>query len=230
MRKKQIRTKKTAKGLPFTPERRSEFLGYLAEAPNIARASRKTGINSSTAYYWRERDTEFGARMNAILCGVSVLEARRMQRKGGSAPALIRRGHNSPNDADIDAFLETLAETSNVCEAARRAGMITATLYRLRRKDPGFARRWLAALDEGYEELEMEMLARARFGVSRKPDDPAFNEAVSLRLLMAHKDAVALQRAIRSGIGAEELRERLERKIALVRESLETQPAPDGDA
>ncbi|MEO1170023.1 MAG: hypothetical protein AAFW97_15065 [Pseudomonadota bacterium] len=228
MRKKK--EKATRKSRAFTPKRRREFLGYLAEAPNVARASRKTGINSSTAYYWREKDSEFGAEMNAILGGVSVLEARLMQREGGSARAFIRRGHNSPGEADVDAFLETLAETSNVSEAARRNGWSTAPMYRLRRKDPVFARRWLEALSEGYEELEMEMLARARFGVSKRADKPAFNEQVSLRLLMAHKDAVALQRAIRSGLGAEELRERLDRKIARVKESLEANHASDGDA
>lgn len=228
-----MRTSKSAakgRACPFTPERRREFLGYLAERPNVARASRKTGINSATAYYWRDKDPDFRAEMNAILGGITVLEARYMQRKGGAAPAFIRRGHNSPNDADIEAFLDTLAETSNVSEAARRNGWTTKPWYELRRRNPAFARRWLEALSEGYEELEMEMLARARFGISKRADEPAFNEAVSLRLLMAHKNAVALQRAIRSGLGVEELRERLDRKIARVKESLEAHHASDGDA
>lgn len=223
-----------ARGKPavrrFTPERRREFLRHLAVERTISAACRIVGIDRSTPRYWRDQDADFAAAMASILGKPSALEPRRVRREGGTGAALTRRCHTSPSDADLERFLETLAETSNVLESARRHGLSPATMYRLRRNDAGFARRWLEALSEGYEELEMEMLARARFGVIRRADKPAFNEPVSLRLLIAHKEAVAVQRAVRSGLGVDELRDRLDRKIALVKESLDKRPEPGVDA
>jgi transposase-like protein len=223
-----------ARGKPavrrFTPERRREFFRHLAVERTISAACRIVGIDRSTPRYWRDRDPDFAAAMASILGKPSALEPRRVRREGGTGAALTRRCHTSPSDADLERFLETLAETSNVLESARRHGLSPATMYRLRRNDAGFARRWLEALSEGYEELEMEMLARARFGVIRRADKPAFNEPVSLRLLIAHKEAVAVQRAVRSGLGVDELRDRLDRKIALVKESLDKRPEPGVDA
>lgn len=90
-------------------------------------------------------------------------------------------------------FLDTLADTSNVTESAKVAGINTARAYRVRRKEPEFARRWQAALLEGYENLEMETLRRLRMGVSK--DDPKFDIANAIRLLVLHGETVARQRA-----------------------------------
>ncbi|HEY6817206.1 MAG TPA: hypothetical protein VI168_16835 [Croceibacterium sp.] len=62
------------------------------------------------------------------------------------------------------AFLAALAETSNVARAAKAAGVCTSTVYEARRDDRAFARAWGAALCEGYDNLEMELLGRLREG------------------------------------------------------------------
>lgn len=111
-------------------------------------------------------------------------------------------------DADsLIAFLEHLAETSHVAEAARHAGLSSSAIYRLKKDNAKFRAAWRLALEQGYEALEMEMLHRARFGVekplkspnktsakNRNDDDMPiireYNDALGLRLLTAHKQEV----------------------------------------
>ncbi|MEK9661667.1 MAG: hypothetical protein VW644_08035 [Alphaproteobacteria bacterium] len=67
-------------------------------------------------------------------------------------------------------FLDELAETGSVCEAARRARMPRASLYRRRADDPAFARSWDEALEMAYDLLHDEAMRRAIEGV----DKPVF--------------------------------------------------------
>ena len=89
-------------------------------------------------------------------------------------------------------FLEALAETSSVTRAAERANVPTRTVYKARRGDAGFAAKWLAALREGYDNLEIELLGYLR--------DPApgrkMDVTAALRLLAAHRETVERQRAL----------------------------------
>ncbi len=94
-------------------------------------------------------------------------------------------------------FLDTLAETSNVSEAARAAGINPSRAYKVRREEPAFRVKWNEALLEGYEHLEMETLHRLRMGVDGGRDDRKFDIANALRLLTLHRETVARERAIR---------------------------------
>ena len=99
------------------------------------------------------------------------------------------------------AFLSELAATSNVSAAARKAGISTTTAYDTRRTNPEFNRKWLAALCEGYDHLEMELLHRLRTGEVKpapgtKRGSRAFDNATTFRLLAAHRESAARQRAI----------------------------------
>lgn len=89
-------------------------------------------------------------------------------------------------------FLEALAETSSVSASALRASLPLREVYRLRRRDAGFAAAWRVALAEGYSMLEIELL-----GHLRNPD-PAhrMDVASALRLLAAHRETVARERAL----------------------------------
>lgn len=58
-------------------------------------------------------------------------------------------------------FLLHLAATCNVKASCKAAGKNLAGLYRLRARDPGFAREWELALEAGYQRLEAELLRRA---------------------------------------------------------------------
>lgn len=59
------------------------------------------------------------------------------------------------------AFLAELAQSCNVSRANKAAGVATRSAYLLRARDPEFARQWQAALEIGYERLEMALVRRA---------------------------------------------------------------------
>lgn len=90
-------------------------------------------------------------------------------------------------------FLDKLAETSNVTEAAEYSGAGLSRVYKLRRVNPDFARKWREALLEGYEHLELETIKRLREGTPA--DGPKYDIASALRLLALHKETVAKERA-----------------------------------
>lgn len=101
------------------------------------------------------------------------------------------------------AFLSELAATSNVSAAAREAGITTAMAYDARRANPEFNRKWQQALCEDYGHLEMELLHRLRSGelkpaAGAKRGVRAFDNATAFRLLAAHRESAARQRAIRT--------------------------------
>jgi hypothetical protein len=90
------------------------------------------------------------------------------------------------------AFLQKLAETSNVTESAAYAEISPSRAYKVRREDPDFAACWRAALLEGYEHLELEVLGYLRSAdPGRKMDI-----AGALKLLALHAQTVARERAL----------------------------------
>jgi len=120
-------------------------------------------------------------------------------------------------------FLGHLAETSNVTAAARKAKVATSTVYELRRLDAEFYRKWQIALCEGYDNLEFDLLARLRSGELRpaagaKKGVRAFDNATSLRLLTAHRESVARERAIRDDEDADAILASINAKIDRMRE------------
>ena len=88
-------------------------------------------------------------------------------------------------------FLAKLVETSNVSLSAKAAGISVSRVYRARRDHAGFAAEWRLALREGYDNLEMELLAYLR---AEKPEHK-MDVANALRLLAHHRQAVAHERA-----------------------------------
>lgn len=112
-------------------------------------------------------------------------------------------------------FLDSLAETSNVSESARLAGVNPRRVYKIRREEPEFARQWRDALIEGYEHLEMETLHRLRFG--NQPDEPKFDIGSALRLLAMHKETIARERARTGAFSEADILASINAKIAAMR-------------
>lgn len=109
----------------------------------------------------------------------------------------------------IPRFLAALAETSNVSASALRARVPLATVYKVRRSDAAFRALWQQALNEGYDNLEMELLGHLRDPEStRKMDVTA-----ALRLLAAHRETVARERALREDDDEEEVLKSIDRFI-----------------
>lgn len=172
------------------------FLQSLRDRIGVHAASEAVGISSSTAYRRRDLDPGFRAAWAAI-------------RKVGARATPT--GRNSGRDKRrIERFLAELAATSNVAAAAALAEMSVGNMYRLRRTDPAFALRWYAALAEGYDNLEMELLQHLRGhdgdggkgGEERETPAEApkrkLDVATALRCLTAHRESVAREKGRRA--------------------------------
>jgi hypothetical protein len=98
----------------------------------------------------------------------------------------------------VAAFLEALAETGMVVEAARRAGVPRASLYRRKAADADFAAAWAAALETGLDGLRDEAVRRARDGVEQTVwyrGEPVgtvrrYSDQLLMFLLRAHQPAL----------------------------------------
>ena len=125
-------------------------------------------------------------------------------------------------------FLKNLALSSHVAASAKAAGVAVSTVYLWRQRDPDFYKHWMRSLAAGYDLLEMELLDRARNGVE-KPIFHAgkqiatvrqYNDGIGVKLLLAHKQMVAMTRAIEDDISPEQVRANLDRKLNDMRAKL----------
>ena len=150
-------------------------LAELRRGASVSSAARAAGISPATAYSLRRKNGRFAGEWERATRG--------QQRRGDR---FTRKSQWKR------AFLEALAESSNVSAAAARVNIPTPTVYRMRREDPEFAAKWLGALREGYDHLEMEVLGYLRNpNPAHKMDVPA-----ALRLLAAHRATVERHRAL----------------------------------
>ena len=118
----------------------------------------------------------------------------------GDAPKR-RRIYGAPKNWR-DIFIAKLGETSNVSEAAEAADISVSWVYKTRRADPAFARRWSEALCEGYDNLEMELLHRLRTGQTEEVDADGTRRKWDLgtasRCLIQHRETVLREKGRRS--------------------------------
>lgn len=137
--------------------------------------------------------------------------ARRPASRRTSLPAWSRK------------FLAALAETSNVTASAKHAGIATGTAYEARRHHPEFNRRWQRALCEGYDNLELELLHRLRNGevkpaAGTKRGVRSYDNATAFRLLAAHRESAARQRAVRDNEDTEAILDSINAKLEAMRQ------------
>jgi hypothetical protein len=194
------------------------FLAALGELKNVKRAAHAAGIASGSVYARRKKSPAFAREWDAALAGKleqveTVAEAPR--------PVHWRK-----------TFMEALAEMSNVKVAAARANVSTRAVYKLRREDPDFAAKWLAALNEGYDNLEMEVVGYLRDPQpSRKMDVTA-----ALRLLAAHRETVERRRALAEEEDEQAVLDSIDaflegmRQRRIANEALLREPKNDNDA
>ena len=144
-----------------------------------------------------------------------------------------KRKTTPPNWRDL--FLAELALTSNVSAAARKSGADSAKVYKARRDEPEFYRRWQEALAEGYDNLEMDLLRRLRTG-ELTGGGPAkcrrkYDNAIAFRLLAAHREAVGRQKALRACEDEDAIIASINAKLSKMRErraAMQNDAAQDG--
>ena len=109
---------------------------------------------------------------------------------GRNRPAHVRRERRDAlTVAKRQHFLDVVAATANVKQAAAAAGAVPASFYRLRHRDAGFAAAWDQSLDDGYAALEAMLLERALGTAEQAPGDAdragptTFDAALALTML-----------------------------------------------
>ena len=153
---------------PFTPARRRQFILHLSRLGVVQYAAREADVPVSTVYRCARRNRDFAEQMAAALGrdpglqpGITGNNAR------GATPKQVGGRHNGFTPRRRETFLGVLAATSNVRHAAAMAGMTHSAAYKLRQRDAGFRTAWQEAIDSGFEDLAMDLLARARFGTPK---------------------------------------------------------------
>ncbi|MEE4201049.1 hypothetical protein [Erythrobacter sp.] len=127
-------------------------------------------------------------------------------------------------------FLEHLAQSSNVRKSAAKMRIAPSTAYNLRRKDAEFARRWLAALYEGYLHLELEVVRRLRDGDMQTEGANRYDFANAIRLLSAHRDTAARAQAQQRNVSAAEVRASIDSKVEAIRRQVRQTKERQGEA
>ena len=114
---------------------------------------------------------------------------------GKDGPQLIRSKGDRWTDEAEAVFLDHLAASCNVLASCQAAGFGNYSVYKRRREDPAFARRWQAALEQGYARIEMALVQRAADaleGVAPDPDTPitTMTAELALKILARHRATI----------------------------------------
>lgn len=114
---------------------------------------------------------------------------------GKDGPQLIRSKGDRWTDEAEARFLDSLAATCNVTASAEATGFNTFSIYRRRRLDPAFARRWQAALEQGYARIEMALVQRAADALEGLAPDPGtpittMTAELALKILARHRASI----------------------------------------
>jgi hypothetical protein len=114
---------------------------------------------------------------------------------GAHGPQVIRSKGQRWSDEAEEKFLDQLAASCNVSAAAEAAGFTRYSTYKRRRRDPAFARRWQAAIEQGYARIEAMLVERASNsleGFAPDPDTPIPQMSVKeiLAVLANHRRTV----------------------------------------
>ena len=189
-----------------------DFIAALAELKIVSRAARAVGLKQNSPYARKKRSADFSRRWDEALKDRPAKPTHAITACPEKPPA--------PNQWKR-AFLEMLAETSNVTASARHAKISSREVYKFRRENTEFAALWQAALFEGYAHLEMEVLGYLR---DPKPEQK-MDVANALRLLAAHKDSIAQETAVRKNVSVAEIRASIERKVEALRERVALEKA-----
>lgn len=111
-----------------------------------------------------------------------------MPRKNGKdVPTGGKKGvPKTPSEWSV--FLEELAKTGNVSQAAETAKISRLTIYHKYRRDPEFAKAMDEAKETGYERLEDEAYRRAHDGVL----EPVFYQGEEVGEVRRYSDALLM--------------------------------------
>lgn len=96
--------------------------------------------------------------------------------------------HDGLTPARREEFLETLAATGSITDAAAAIGISRTALYRMRQHDAAFAERWTAALREATAVLADDAFERAVKGTS----EPVWYKGEQIGARVRHNDRMVM--------------------------------------
>lgn len=136
-------------------------------------------------------------------------------------PQLKKRAKRDWSKAKAARFLAVLGETCNVSEACRRSRVPMTVAYRRRKMDAGFRAEWVQTIGEAYQRLELMLLERAFNGterIVRRRDGSEevmreYSDRLALQLLKMHRETATEADDDMSEEDADEIRERIIRKL-----------------
>jgi hypothetical protein len=193
--------------------RRNAFLRALRQTGNQTLAAERAKVSRSWVQLHRSSDAAFARAMEGAIADAAdklggslrphsrwgfldgaELVVRGASCAGGGRQVQITRARLKQwTPRTEDRFLEVLGSTCNVRAAASAVGLCPTSAYNQRRRWPAFARRWRAALEQGYLELEFGLLeAAGNFLSGEDVPDPApltgmtVNEAMHLLYMHQH--------------------------------------------
>ena len=128
-------------------------------------------------------------------------------------------------------FLSVLAETCNVTEAARQAGVNLSYAYKRRASNAGFRAGWMQAIGDAYQRLELVLLDRAFNGTEKvvKRRDGSeermleYSNQRGLCLLKMHRNTAAEAASEIPSEDVEAMREQLVKKLLRLKKRIEGQ-------
>ncbi|THD36226.1 MAG: hypothetical protein E7773_09940 [Sphingomonas sp.] len=188
-----------------SPARVEAFFRALAETGNQTIAAERAGVSTVWARRHRAADPVFAERLAATIAAASerlraaasvgpdgkwrMADGEELVVRGRCARrvqiARARPGQFTPRTEAR--FLKALAQCCNVAAASRAVGLTATAAYYHYHRWPDFAKRWDAALEEGYVRLEMalfEAAGRVFRAVDYPQDVPiepmSFDQAITL--------------------------------------------------
>jgi len=130
-------------------------------------------------------------------------------------------------------FLSVLAETCNVTEAARQAGVCLSYAYKRRASNAGFRAGWMQAIGDAYQRLELFFFFRALNATEKvvKRRDGSedrmleYSNQLGLSLLKMHRNTAAEAASEMPPEDVGEMREQLVKKLLRLKKRIEGQAA-----
>jgi hypothetical protein len=178
------------------PAWRRAFLRELARSGSVGLAADKAGIDRTSAYQVRKRNTAFAASWERAQAHARA-SFDRLRTNGGEEeegagrpplrlrpdecvraskagrPCVVRAGPGRWCAEAERAFLDELAASVNVRAAAQAAGVSKQAAYARRRQWPAFAAAWDAARADGWLRLELLLLETATATLEPEPEPGA---------------------------------------------------------
>jgi molybdenum-dependent DNA-binding transcriptional regulator ModE len=241
----------------FTAPRREQYLANLRRTGNHSAAAREAGVSERAVRRFRARTPDYEALCAAAvreaqrrlggMAGDGTESAFESIRRGADGRLKIQaQGSRRWSRRAEDRFFAVLRESGNIAASARAAGVSREAVWKRRRTWPAFARRFGEAMEEAEIALEFRVLclgsnwteaAEEGGAAAEEACDAAAREAaarfdpeLALRFLKWRTDRKGSRPASAAALpSAEEVRERILRKVAAIRRYEEREAAREAE-